>query len=123
MEELRCCEIATFAASKMFLMDSEISGPIPSPSIRVTVYLPYFKRSISIVMVIHLVMCSIYGRCGLRGWHRHRGEKRVRVGEKTYIRTLLTLELGNSLLCRAGVEADLFKRSKFSQLSIDSDLS
>jgi hypothetical protein len=37
------------------------------------------------------------------------------------IRTLLTLELGNSLLCRAGVEADLFKRSKFSQLSVNSD--
>lgn len=48
-------------------------------------------------------------------------EKTDSVGEKTYIRTLLTLELGNSLLRRAGVEADLFIRSKFSQLSFDSD--
>jgi hypothetical protein len=30
------------------------------------------SRSISIVVIIHVVMFSIYGRWVLRGWHRHR---------------------------------------------------
>ena len=31
----------TFAAAKMSFTDWDISGPMPSPSIKVTVYLPY----------------------------------------------------------------------------------
>lgn len=37
-------------------------------------------------------------------------KKTVSVGSNTYIRTLLTLELGNGLLRRAGVKADLKKQ-------------
>jgi hypothetical protein len=39
--------LGTLAAAKMSLTDWEISGPIPSPSINVTVYLPYDDKCIS----------------------------------------------------------------------------
>ena len=38
------CWDVTFAAEKMSLTDWEISGPIPSPSIKVTVYFPYRQQ-------------------------------------------------------------------------------
>ena len=38
------CWDVTFAAEKMSLTDWEISGPIPSPSIKVTVYFPYWQQ-------------------------------------------------------------------------------
>lgn len=37
----------TFAAEKISLTDWDISGPIPSPSISVTVYLPYENKKVS----------------------------------------------------------------------------
>ena len=30
------------------------------------------SKSISIVVILHVVMLSMYGRWVLRGWHRHR---------------------------------------------------
>lgn len=41
-------------------------------------------------------------------------KKTVSVGITTYIRTLLTLELGNSLLGRTSVKADLKKQNQMS---------
>lgn len=45
-------------------------------------------------------------------------EKTGSAEQKTYIRALLALELGNGLLGRAGVESHLIKTTKVSQLKI-----
>ena len=68
----------TLAAAKMSLTDCEISGPMPSPSINVTVYLPYIsllprvlKVPISFAASAYVrAFCSLECRDFLICWHR-----------------------------------------------------
>lgn len=79
--------------------------------------LALFERSISIVGIVNvvvLIVCSGQFVAGVRcaaGTGSDKKKKRF-CGRKTYISTLLTLELGNGLLRRAGVEANLFERGQ-----------
>lgn len=77
----------TPAAEKMSLTDCEISGPIPSPSIRETVKLPYFAWCKPIVFVR-----SEYSQRARLSEAAGRGRG---VGGNAYIGALLAGELGD----------------------------
>ena len=50
----------TLAAAKMSLTDWDISGPIPSPSMSVTVYFPYVSDTVSEQAVMGFPQSNIY---------------------------------------------------------------
>lgn len=122
---LFCCQIPrrlgagfTFAAEKMSLTDWAISGPIPSPSIMVTVYFPYRNKSVRLFILTRILSVSLrldsrhqclVDRSGnnLRYKAKWGGRKIKYFNGGTYIGTLLTLELGNPFISSRGVATEL----------------
>lgn len=102
----------TFAAEKMSLTDWEISGPIPSPSMMVTVYFPCIQ-SVSVSFSLALSLSTSpetipetvhrYPQIPPEGLKKQAENFR----SPTYISTLLALELGHTLVSRRSIATEL----------------